>query len=110
MPVNRRGFLSLLAGAAGAPLVPWRGLSEPTIFLPPRSRVFTWPGGHYWCNLHPAALTQGSLESLLQQIRDSVKYVSIQPAKLIVSPQIKRLIDTDPVVRHAAELALGHKL
>lgn len=31
--MNRRGFISLLAGAAGAPLVPWRGLVEPKIFL-----------------------------------------------------------------------------
>ena len=34
--VNRRGFISVLVGAAGAPLVPWRGLVEPTIFLPPK--------------------------------------------------------------------------
>lgn len=37
--MNRRNFISLLAGAAGAPLVPWRGLSEPRIFLPPRQAV-----------------------------------------------------------------------
>jgi hypothetical protein len=36
--MNRRSFISLLAGAAGAPLVPWRGLIEPVIFLPPRPR------------------------------------------------------------------------
>ena len=33
--MNRRNFFSLMAGAAGAPLVPWRGLSEPLIILPP---------------------------------------------------------------------------
>lgn len=33
--MNRRGFVSMLLGAAGAPLVPWRGLVEPRIFLPP---------------------------------------------------------------------------
>lgn len=32
--MNRRGFLSLLMGAAGAPLVPWRQLIEPLIILP----------------------------------------------------------------------------
>lgn len=36
--MNRRGFISLLAGAAGAPLVPWRGLVEPLIVLPARER------------------------------------------------------------------------
>lgn len=36
--MNRRGFISLLAGGAGAALVPWRGLIEPTIVLPPRLR------------------------------------------------------------------------
>ena len=35
--MNRRGFISLLAGAAGAPLVPWRGIVEPVIFLPGRA-------------------------------------------------------------------------
>lgn len=35
--MNRRGFISLLAGAAGAPFVPWRALIEPRIILP------TWP-------------------------------------------------------------------
>lgn len=32
--MNRRGFISMLAGAAGAPLVPWRGLEKALIFLP----------------------------------------------------------------------------
>lgn len=32
--VNRRGFISLLAGVAGAPLVPWRMNVVPRIFLP----------------------------------------------------------------------------
>lgn len=43
--MNRRGFISLLAGAAGAPLVPWRGLIEPLIVLPPRSRLVAAIGG-----------------------------------------------------------------
>lgn len=32
--MNRRGFISMLAGAAGAPLVPWRQVIEPLIVLP----------------------------------------------------------------------------
>lgn len=34
--MNRRGFISLMAGGAGAVLVPWRGRIEPVIVLPPR--------------------------------------------------------------------------
>lgn len=33
--MNRRGFISLLAGTAGSALVPWRGLTGPLIVLPP---------------------------------------------------------------------------
>jgi hypothetical protein len=33
--MNRRNFISVLAGAAGAPLVPWRVLIDPIIALPP---------------------------------------------------------------------------
>lgn len=127
--MNRRGFLSLMAGAAGAALVPWRGLSEPRIFLPTRkadlSRYLSGPywfptdGRSYWApadsrfsnRLRPEHdLTQTSLEGILEQLRDSFNYGHIQPTHLIVSPPIKHLIDTDPAVRHAAELALGRKL
>lgn len=34
--MNRRGFISMLGGIAGAPLVPWRGIIEPRIMLPSR--------------------------------------------------------------------------
>ena len=34
--MNRRGFISFLAGAAGAAIVPWRLNSSPVIFLPSR--------------------------------------------------------------------------
>lgn len=34
--MNRRGFFSLMAGAAGAALVPWRGNVEPVLVMPPR--------------------------------------------------------------------------
>lgn len=39
--MNRRGFISMIAGAAGAPLVPWRGIVEPRIFLPEREPLPT---------------------------------------------------------------------
>ena len=38
--MNRRSFISLLAGGAGTTLVPWRGLVEPRIFLPPTDISF----------------------------------------------------------------------
>jgi hypothetical protein len=43
--MNRRLFISLLAGAAGAPLVPWRGLIEPLVILPSRRKLVTATGG-----------------------------------------------------------------
>jgi hypothetical protein len=45
--LNRRGFISLLAGSAGAVLVPWRAQSAPCIFLPPRSKLSVGPNGTY---------------------------------------------------------------
>jgi hypothetical protein len=42
--LNRRGFISPLAGAAGAPLVPWRGLIDPVI-VPPTRKAATLPFG-----------------------------------------------------------------
>ena len=88
--MNRRGFISLLVGAAGAPLVPWRGLVEPTIFLPPKSRLdpsryltsdpkWFLPGHHP--EIHKflrrtysdsVDLSEASLEEMLIQIRDAV--------------------------------------
>lgn len=41
--MNRRGFISMLAGVAGAPLVPWRGLAEPLIVLPTPSVLLAAP-------------------------------------------------------------------
>lgn len=46
--MNRRGFISMLAGAAGAPLVPWRGLDEPSIFLPPAGGWAARSLGEMW--------------------------------------------------------------
>jgi hypothetical protein len=110
--LNRRGFISLMAGTAAAPLVPWRGLIEPLISLPPRPKVWVWPNGTYYAEsgtfsnrLYPEAeITQASLERMLEQLRH-LPVVAIRPTQLIVSPQIKHLIDTDPNVRLAARLA-----
>lgn len=38
--MNRRGFISLLAGTAGAGLVLWR-VPKPVIVLPNRARIIT---------------------------------------------------------------------
>jgi hypothetical protein len=111
--LNRRGFISLMAGAAAAPLVPWRGLIEPLISLPPRSKVFFWPNGSYYCESGTfsnqltanATLTQESLEEMLNRMRIYMHRVALYPTQLIVSPQVKHLIDTDPNVRLAARLA-----
>lgn len=123
--VNRRGFISLLAGAAGATLVPWRGSIEPLISLPPRSRNELWFYQKYFTSpyawyiktdsfsnrsVSESVLTQESLEAMLIRMRLYTHRVVVCPTQLIVSPQIKHLIDTDPVIRHAAEMALGRRL
>lgn len=41
--MNRRNFISLLAGSAGASLIPWR-LPKPLIVLPARSQLITAVG------------------------------------------------------------------
>lgn len=69
--MNRRSFISLLAGAAGAPLVPWRGLVEPVISLPPRPHICV---DSFWCNhpSHAATVTveeiQADIERCLRQL------------------------------------------
>jgi hypothetical protein len=118
--VNHRGFISLLTGAAGAALVPWRGNVEPLISLPPRtdlSRYFagpdTWfPLWNFSNSLSPESyITQQSLEEMLETIwTNTAKRMNLRPTQLIVSPQVKHLIDTDPVVHRTAEMALGRKL
>ena len=97
--MNRRGFISLIAGVAGAPLVPWRGLIAPLIVLPTRHVCSPW------CNLHPVPLdfSEESLRATWQKINNG-PWV-LRPTQLIVSPQVKHLIDTDPVIREAARLA-----
>lgn len=105
--MNRRGFISLLVGSAGAPLVPWRGLIEPQIFLPPKPRVDlpryltskdVWflktsvcTCTSQFCNqLHRyprGDLCQESLERMLIKIRDAVdargQRISIRPTHVI---------------------------
>lgn len=46
--MNRRSFFSLLAGAAGAPLVPWRGLIDPIIVLAGRQSADAYYYASYW--------------------------------------------------------------
>ena len=113
--MNRRGFISLLTGAAGAALVPWRGNVEPLISLPPRSSLLYGLGAPTWDfsnRLTPSSvLSARMVEEMLTDIRKSIYHpVALVPPRLIVSPQIKHLIDTDPIVRQAAEIALGRKL
>ena len=62
--MNRRSFMSLLAGAAGAPLVPWRGLIAPLIVLPPRPHICDSP----WCN-HPAHAQSKTPEEIYADVR-----------------------------------------
>jgi hypothetical protein len=70
--INRRSFISLLAGAAGAPLVPWRGLVEPLIVLPSMEAPHVCDSP--WCNhpAHAATVTaeqiQADIERCLQQL------------------------------------------
>lgn len=33
--MTRRGFISMLAGASGAPFIPWREITKPIIVVPP---------------------------------------------------------------------------
>lgn len=119
--MNRRGFISLLTGAAGAVLVPWRGLSAPLILLPPPPRVDLshYFKGPYWFPPDPfsnrlsasSVLYENAVEELLTSLDKSMRAsLGLMPPQLIVSPRVKQLIDTDPVVRRAAEITLGRKL
>ena len=86
--MNRRHFLSTMLGAAGAPLVPWRGLVEPVIVLP------TWQaahdcGGSFWCN-HPSHFKPATAEQILVDIERGVRsfiptHVSIAPGTFELS-------------------------
>lgn len=69
--MNRRNFVSTLLGAAGAPLVPWRGLINPLIVLP------TWERPHvcnetFWCN-HPSHLKPATPAQILADIERAAR-------------------------------------
>lgn len=56
----------------------------------------------------PIDLSPEAFEETLRILRQP--YAIPPPPQLIVSPEVMRLIETDPVWRKAAELALGRKL
>lgn len=96
--MNRRGFISLLAGAAGASLVPWRLHTERLISLPPRIPArpyapydyqWTWmPGGSGIVISREAAATflasegEGTAEVI---ITDSVGRIARASVNVIVT-------------------------
>jgi len=100
--MNRRGFISLMGALAAAPLVPWRGLIEPLISLPLRPNR---PNRYNEIWVTSVDLTEASLEEMLRQVSKSLQVVSVRPTQLIVRPEVRHLIDTDPYVRLAARLA-----
>lgn len=68
--MNRRGFISLLSGAAGAPLVPWRGLIEPVIVLAGREAPHICEDS-FWCN-HPSHFKPATPEQIFADIERSM--------------------------------------
>jgi hypothetical protein len=95
--MNRRGFISLLAGSAGAVLVPWRGVTQPLISIA-KPETLIDPGHYLTSNtawflkvpngdfrtdnlryihrehfsnqlLAPAEMTERTLEGMLREIQ-----------------------------------------
>lgn len=90
--MNRRGFISLMLGAAGAPLVPWRGLVHPTIFLPdvddePLLYGFgATPDAYTFSNglAVPVDLSLASIEEMLRKMMEFPP--ALTPDRQIMSP------------------------
>ena len=70
LEVNRRAFLSMMLGAPGAPLVPWRGLVEPLIVLPALEKPHVCDSP--WCN-HPAHAVTVTAEQIAADIERCLK-------------------------------------
>jgi len=125
--MNRRDFLKRFSAVPIAAT-----LVEPitrTIFLPPRggwpgalnqlldsAKLVSYPRGvalhtasHSFSNTlaTPAELSEASLERLLMEISRLTPSLVIQPDRLIVSPQIKRQIDDDPVLQRYVRETFG---
>jgi hypothetical protein len=102
--MNRRGFISLLAGGAGAVLVPWRGLVKPVISLPPPAEqdLSQYLTSRYSWFLRPDAhplppmfyrepMGEKSLEETLEWItRNFHGRIALHPTHLIVHPSWTR--------------------
>jgi hypothetical protein len=96
-------------------LVPWRGRVEPFISLPGRAVLPPLPEitnvhlewvNYTSSNCPAAVLTEQALEDMLVTLQTAGQAWAIVPRRLTVSPQVKKLIDTDPVIRRAAEMAI----
>lgn len=85
--------------------MPWRGLIEPLISLPPRVFAYCLCTSPLCNRLHQSSvLTQASLEEMLENMSFVDRTIAVRPTLLIVSPQIRHLIDTNHAVREAARL------
>ena len=91
--MNRRGFVSMLLGAAGAPPVPWRGLVEPLIVLPAREAPHVC-GGSTWCH-HPSHFKPRTPEEIVADIERAFGYVGytarLTPTRISVDWQSGQL-------------------
>lgn len=84
--MNRRGFISLLAGAAGAPFVPWRALIEPVILLPAHWHLITISGLYAY---ELAAPREWLINRLINQ---DAAYIRSDRLELLQEAYRKRLV------------------
>lgn len=83
--MNRRGFISMLAGAAGAPLVPWRGLIESVIVLPGLIRP-------------TRMLPELIYATGTYQRYSGFETLNIEPAQTVLSPAVYRWIQGSTII------------